>query len=54
MVKRKHEGNKHVVIISFCLTIFVFFAGTANAREITGMAGRKVTVPDVINRVVFR
>lgn len=52
MVKKKHKGNRHVAVISFCLTILVFFAGTANAREITDMAGRKVTVPDVINRVV--
>ncbi|MDX9745755.1 MAG: ABC transporter substrate-binding protein [Syntrophales bacterium] len=52
MIKDKWNGKRYFVIISYCLTIFVLFAGTAHAREITDMAGRKVIVPDVINRVV--
>jgi len=52
MVKRKHDRNEYIVVISFYLTIFILFPGTTNAREIIDMVGRKVIVPDVINKAV--
>ena len=43
---------RHRLLAAIFLTLSALFAGSAaGAREVTDMAGRKVTVPDVIRRV---
>ena len=48
---RAYKKNPRIAVVFLCLACLFLMAGTANAREITDMTGRKVTIPDSISKV---